>query len=257
MKRPEKSPESSGGIASSARQDRVGVCAEAFDVVADRYDDDFTNRSDVQILRQAVLDRVQAYMRPEQSILDVGCGTGEDALHLARLGFQLTCTDGSTQMLQIAQRKLREYRDRVELHPVDHENLIRFAELQDLEFDGILSNFGALNTLPRMSPVKTLCDHFLRPGGYVFFCLINRFHLRELLKGEWRRLQGKTAIVRCGGREVLIYYHSPEAFKWSGYTVLQILGLSVFLRSDVRFRWPLNRLGDHFLIILRKSPGRR
>src|SRR5690554_5520334 len=186
----EKGPESVvGGIASDP-QSQLDVCAEAFNSVADRYDDDFTNRGEIRTLRQAVLHRLRTSLCPPQSILDVGCGTGEDALHLARAGFHVTCTDSAPQMLQIAQHKLEAYHHRVEFYLVDHQSLTRCAKLKNLKFDGILSNFGALNTLSSLSPVKTLCDSFLRPGGYVFFCLINRFYLRELLKGEWRRLRG-------------------------------------------------------------------
>src|SRR5690606_18626049 len=101
----EKGPESAAGGIASDPQSQLDVCAEAFNSVADRYDDDFTNRGEIRTLRQAVLHRLRTSLRPPRSSLDAGCGTGGDAPHLARAGSPATCTDSAPPMLQLAQHK--------------------------------------------------------------------------------------------------------------------------------------------------------
>src|SRR5689334_1757350 len=44
------------------------------------------------------------------SVLDVGCGTGESALHLAKLGFEVTGLDASARAIELAQAKAKDRR---------------------------------------------------------------------------------------------------------------------------------------------------
>ncbi|MFN3533375.1 MAG: class I SAM-dependent methyltransferase [Candidatus Brocadia sp.] len=45
-------------------------------------------------------------VKPER-ILDLGCGTGENALVLARSGYRITGVDRSASILEIARRKAK------------------------------------------------------------------------------------------------------------------------------------------------------
>lgn len=55
---------------------------------------------------EATLRRVQALLSPDDSVLEVGCGTGTTALRLAAGTRRLLATDVSTQMIAIAREKL-------------------------------------------------------------------------------------------------------------------------------------------------------
>ncbi|HEY1015278.1 MAG TPA: methyltransferase domain-containing protein, partial [Herpetosiphonaceae bacterium] len=81
--------------------------ATAFDTVAERYDGDFTSRRLGGWLRAAVWRRLGAAFRPGDRALELGCGTGEDALWLARRGVAVTATDVSPGMLRVAAAKAR------------------------------------------------------------------------------------------------------------------------------------------------------
>lgn len=55
---------------------------------------------------EATLRRVQALLRPEHTVVEVGCGTGTTALQLAGGTRELVATDVSSEMITIAREKL-------------------------------------------------------------------------------------------------------------------------------------------------------
>ena len=58
----------------------------AFDGLASRYDELWTRSTVGRLQRDAVWRRLDSLFRPGDSLLDLGCGTGEDPLHFAELG---------------------------------------------------------------------------------------------------------------------------------------------------------------------------
>lgn len=55
---------------------------------------------------EATLQRVAALLSPQQSVLEIGCGTGSTALRLAPGVRQMLATDVSSEMVAIAREKL-------------------------------------------------------------------------------------------------------------------------------------------------------
>ena len=51
-----------------------------------------------------------ALARPRARVLDVGCGTGEDAVWLARQGFVVHGIDESRAMTEVARKKAEQFR---------------------------------------------------------------------------------------------------------------------------------------------------
>jgi len=107
-------------------------------------------------------------------ILDLGCGTGENALHLASLGFDLTGVELVEAALAKARRKAKERRVQVDLRQGDALALPEmkpFATILDCGFFHVLSDEqrGAyLASLARVSHPGTvlhlLCFSDREPG---------------------------------------------------------------------------------------------
>lgn len=235
--------------------------AQAFDELAETYDLEFTSRA--RPLRQFIWSRMEGVFQRGDLVLDIGCGTGEDAGFLARRGIRVVATDISPAMIGRAAVKLEPYQDRVSLAVLEAARLeehfqglmsssAAFSPSPPVLLSGIISNFGVLNCLPALAWLRRLSDRYLKRGGYLFLCAINRFYFREVLRGVFRRLRPSGTPVKCGSRRVPLYYHSPAALRWPGYELLDLYGLSVFLRADIHRRWPFNRCGDHYLAVLRK-----
>ncbi len=81
----------------------------AFDALAPSYDDDFTHQPIGKILRTTVHNRLLRHFSAGQHILEIGCGTGEDALFLGERGINVTATDVSDAMLDVSREKTQGY----------------------------------------------------------------------------------------------------------------------------------------------------
>ena len=64
------------------------------------YDSDFAETTAGVWLRESVWSRLGPFVKPGMHALDLGCGTGEDALWLARNACRVTAADGSPAMLE-------------------------------------------------------------------------------------------------------------------------------------------------------------
>jgi SAM-dependent methyltransferase len=138
----------------------------AFDAFAEDYDRDFSNTALGQMLRQRVW-RVLAETFPAGShILELACGTGEDAIWLAQRGVTVTATDGSPQMVEQVRAKAeaKGVLDRVHVRHETLQDICASAPPNDL-YDGVLSNFGGLNTLPEWHTLGKALAARLRPGA--------------------------------------------------------------------------------------------
>ncbi len=101
------------------------------------------------------------------TILDLGCGTGNYLVPLAKRRFQLTGVDASKHMLSIAKKKLSVLKLKADLH----EGLLQSFKLKK-KFDVIICMFSVIDYVTKKSDViKTLqnvYDH-LNPGGLFVF----------------------------------------------------------------------------------------
>ncbi len=157
--------------------------APAYDAVAGEYD-----RLVVEDLwmRRLLWRRYDAAFGPGERLLDLGCGTGQDALHLARRGLWVTALDLSPGMLNRARAAARAARlsDRIELRRAD---LGQPGQWPAGEWDGIISSFAALNTVDNLAAVAREAARRLRPRGRMILHLLAP---RGLAAGVRRRALG-------------------------------------------------------------------
>jgi ubiquinone/menaquinone biosynthesis C-methylase UbiE len=187
--------------------DRVTV---AFDQLASQYDQLWTRSPVGHLQREAVWRHIGNLFQPGQTVLDLGCGTGEDALRLLEAGLRVRAIDESGEMVSIACDR-----------GVDAVTLaIENCGLLNETFDAVLSNFGALNCVEDLESLRQPLARLVRPGGYLAICVIGRFCLWET---AWSLLRRQPA----------------KAFRrWRG-SVMSSLGIRVFYPSTHRLETAL------------------
>jgi SAM-dependent methyltransferase len=109
---------------------------------------------------------------PVQDVLDLGCGTGNHALPLARRGYRVTGVDRSPEMLAHADRKAARDADALR----DGAPVFRCGDARNLDlgqqFDAVLMMFAVLGyqlaNEDVLAALRTVRRH-LQPGG-LFVC---------------------------------------------------------------------------------------
>lgn len=167
---------------------------DIFDTLAPDYDSDFTQQPIGQILRARVHERLLSHFSPRQHILEIGCGTGEDALFLAEKGIHVTATDASEEMLRITGEKTVN-QSNVQVKHFDIANIsqdtIHHVPTPD-NFDGVFSNFGALNCITDWRPLAEYLSVHVKSGGKVCFGIMSPYCAWEFI---WHALHWKWDIA--------------------------------------------------------------
>jgi SAM-dependent methyltransferase len=259
---------------------------DAFDSVAADYDGPRGNNDLIQEMRGEMWRWLDATFPLGSRLIDLGCGTGLDAIRMARLGHHITATDWSPKMVQrTADRAEREHlTDRV------HAIAVGAHQLSNLPgegaYDGAYSNLGPLNCVPDLADVSRQCARLVKPGGALVFTVIGRICPWEvahyLRQGRWARVRVRFARkfvpVSMNNHTIWTRYYGPREFHRTfspQFTLERFRGLCVFApppyliwvreryprwherlwRLDRRVAgWPVVRAtGDHFLIIMKKK----
>jgi SAM-dependent methyltransferase len=229
-----------GGVASTGAARSITAGTAAFDELAAGYDEGFTATAIGTLMREAVWRRLDACFAAGDRVLELNCGTGEDAVHLARRGVRVLATDASAAMLALARTKVEgaglggavEVRrlaieelpalqpqaaapaDRD--HPGDpgspggpgsHGNPGDPGDWQP-PFDGALSNFGGLNCVADLRAAAAGLAACLRPGAVAVVCVMG-----PLVPWEWAWFLGHGQPARALRRL------RPGGAHWRGLTI--------------------------------------
>jgi SAM-dependent methyltransferase len=169
--------------------------SQAFDPLAPTYDDTFTHSPIGQYLRAQVHNRLDLHFRADDHVLELGCGTGEDARYLADRGILVTATDVSEGMLAAARAKANN-NPLISFANLDLRSLsVSDSHLETDNFSGVFSNFGPLNCLDDWRPLATWLSKRIKPGSIVGLGVMSPLCIWEPL---WHGLHGdfKTATRR-------------------------------------------------------------
>jgi ubiquinone/menaquinone biosynthesis C-methylase UbiE len=266
-------------------EQEIPVIAEAFSLTAEKYDLFAVDHPNQTRMRNKVYAHLNRYLHPGQNILELNCGTGIDAAHLAGQGYRVHATDISPGMLTRLQDKREDLglQDRLSFQQCSFTNL---EQVQGRPYDAVFSNLGGLNCIPDLAAVVQQLPLVLKPGGLVTWVIMPPVCLWELATvflGQFslalRRFAPGGTRSHLEGKYFTVYYFSPHRVRAAfgpQFRTLAIEGLSVitptaesknlakrhprlyaalaWLDDRLAPRWPWRGWGDFFIISLRYEP---
>jgi SAM-dependent methyltransferase len=245
-------------------------------------------------MRARSLETLRAAFPPGSLLLEIGCGTGDEAIALAQEERRIVAIDPSAGMLAEARRKIAErgLEARIETRQLAADDLSPLrAERGPAVFDGAYASFGPFNCLPDPAAVARQLHELLRPGSRLVCSGMNRFCLWETLwyllhadpdraLRRWRRAVQQLEVVPGAGRAAPVRYFTPRSLAsvlrpWFAVERAEALPLllpppfldplyrrhrrlfGLLVRADRALAGlPLLRAGgDHVLVVARRSPA--
>jgi ubiquinone/menaquinone biosynthesis C-methylase UbiE len=225
--------------------------ALVFDQMAKEYDDVFTRSMIGRAQRDAVWSVLNKTFQSGDHILELNCGTGEDAFFLARNSISVTACDASEQMIQIASNRLRSEAPnasvKFNLLPTERISELRSATM----FDGVFSNFSGLNCVADLKQTAEDLATLLPPGAPLLVCLSTRFCIWETLwflfhgkfRKAFRRYSGH-ATAKVGDLTVDVYYptvHKLQKLFSPSFVMRSCMGVGVAVPPSYVETWIRSR----------------
>ncbi len=187
-----------------------------FDKYAKTYDDHFTNTLIGKEQRKQVYRHLAKHLtKNNPSILEINCGTGEDAQWLAKKGHIVLATDISEGMIEVAKQKSTSAHLKFQ-----QLNCLDVSKLQPNKYDLLFSNFGGLNCLSpnELNAFSAACDSIQQSNAKLIFvimssnCWWENFYFNQ--KNEYKkanRRQNKNGVdTIIDDVSFKTYYYSPK-----------------------------------------------
>jgi ubiquinone/menaquinone biosynthesis C-methylase UbiE len=259
--------------------------ATSFDTAAAAYDDTFTHSVIGKLQRGYVYNHLTKILKDAkpQNILEINCGTGTDAVWMAKQGYNVTATDVSPKMIEIAKNKSDS--GNLTFLEVDINELPHHFKSE--KFDFIFSNFGGLNCLSEIQLELFFknTSQLLSENGQLVLVIMPKNTLWEQFyflskanfKNVFRRKRG-SLIANVDGENVITYYYNPKetvqlAAYYFDYRKSYPIGFFIppsylepvfknrfrltsfldTLESKVNQRKLLSKYADHYLIVFQKK----
>jgi ubiquinone/menaquinone biosynthesis C-methylase UbiE len=254
---------------------------EAFNRHALTYDASFSRLRTAQEMRHEIWRVADGLFPSGSRLLDLGCGTGEDAIHFARNGVVVTAIDIAPGMIAQVRMKAHDsgLSERVNAKVAD----IQTFEPEIGMFDGIFSNFGAINCVRRLTALRDIAARALKPHAPLLLVTMGRFYPFEslvfLLKGDVRRAfvrLKREPEANIEGVPISLSYYSPRELRAAlghDFSLEQLRGLRSLVPSPslehisrflpmrfmrrldsvaTKFR-PTAPLADHYISVWRRQ----
>ncbi|MDP5001610.1 MAG: class I SAM-dependent methyltransferase [Flavobacterium sp.] len=252
-----------------------------FDPAAKNYDTHFTHSEIGKLQRKMVYGNLQNKLKKVKKLLEINCGTGEDAIWLAKQGIEVTATDISEEMIAIAQSKSSGKNPNFNV--LDINKISKKSE----KFDMIFSNFGGLNCLTKseLELFFNSAKGVLSDNGKMCLVIMSKNTLCEtlyfLLKLDFKnafRRKREVVFANVEGEKVATYYYNPKDIVHlcqSNFEIVETKPIGFFippsylepffknkksllygldtLENKIRNWSFLSKFADHYIITLQKK----
>ena len=230
------------------RDDHVKDCESslddtraAFDSVAANYDGPRGNNDLIQDMRREMWRWLDASFPQESHLIDLGCGTGLDAVRMADRGHSILATDWSPRMVERTHGRAAagaRLSDRVRTAAIGAHELERIEGKLDCS-TASTPTWVPLNCLPDLAPVSRECARLVKPGGRLVFTVIGRWCPWEIAyyasRGDWSRSRRAVRAwhdtcqdERAHGVDALLDSHGALSAVCSAISPSYIAGPSAF-----------------------------
>jgi SAM-dependent methyltransferase len=261
---------------------------EAYDRLAPRFDALLNENAVLAHAARVSLGLVTRAMADSEFILDIGCGTGREALAFARGGKRVVACDPSEESLKLLRAKAAQHglSGSIMTFPYAASAIgSLISEFGPHSFDGAYSSF-ALSYEPSLDSIPAKVRTLLKPGAPFLCSIYNRLCLSEILllapflvpRRAFRRLEGQTRLPVDQFEVVIRSYTAAEVLSlfepsfefvraWGIPCIVPPNYLSVILQNagpfrspweewDLRLngRWPFRYLGSHTAYLFRAGP---
>jgi ubiquinone/menaquinone biosynthesis C-methylase UbiE len=232
---------------------RGSAAGAAFDRIAEDYDQRFTDTLIGRAQRDEVWRVLARTWKKDDRVLELNCGTGEDAVFLANNGISVLACDASRQMIAKARERLQHHPHHL---PVFFRELAteRVGELDpEMKFDGAFSNFSGLNCIADLAVVASSLASLTGQNGKLILCFSTRFCLIEILyflaRGKLskalRRCKGHTEVMLDGVR-FTVYYPTIGQIRRAfapAFRLYSCIGIGVTVPPSYLEEWARQRPG--------------
>ncbi|MDA4114997.1 MAG: nitroreductase/quinone reductase family protein [Thaumarchaeota archaeon] len=268
--------------------DYRAAVAEAFDSASEEYDFTIGGNFINVWIRERSIEELLRLTRRDDVLLEIGCGTGTEAIRISRHVKEIVATDISPSMIALLRRKVEARRLAGKVRPLQ----VRAVDVRRVSgyLPGgrarvVYSFNGALNCELELRRFPRELWEITEPEGYFVCSVRNKFCLEEsLIQGALLRFRSMTPrkrqpkMVSVGGMDIPAYYYHPWEFAamFKPYFEVErevalpailpppyLNDLYVKLRSRLKFlehadttvaaTFPFNKFGDQTLFVFKRN----
>jgi 2-polyprenyl-3-methyl-5-hydroxy-6-metoxy-1,4-benzoquinol methylase len=155
---------------NAAKLDLNEETRKIWDQNAAFWDERMGDGNDFQSLLVAPASERLLNLQPGEQVLEISCGNGVFARHIARLGVQILATDFSSQMIEHAHARNAAFSDRITYQLLDATNEEQIVALGRERFDAAVCNMAIMD-MAEIDPLMRGIRQVVKPGGRFVFSL--------------------------------------------------------------------------------------
>lgn len=201
-------------------QNAIDSINKGFSKISHRYEQLNSTTGLINWKRKRIRKHFTNILNTNGTILEINCGSGIDAIYLAKKGYTVHATDAADGMIDYVRSKINSEKLENSLSC----EILTFNELHKLnekKYSHIFSNFGGLNfcTLNELDGIFKSFLKILEPNGTITLVIMPKICLWEFLrvfkgnKNAFRRLKKNGVMANIEGEKIKTYYHSFKDVK--------------------------------------------